>query len=145
VYSATRDFEEHDVPASVLLDVVYDVEDYPAFVKGIRAVTLQNQAENTKLAEFRAGVGGMKFSYILFVERLETEVRWRQLSGTFRSSEGFLLDLGGGNFRYHHALDPGFAVPGFGVRFVLERSLPRLIKQFRKRALERTHQDVASE
>ena len=33
--------------------------------------------------------------------------------------------------------DPGFAVPGFAVQFVLERSLPRLIKEFRRRARER--------
>ena len=45
-----------------------------------------------------------------------------------------MTHLGGQRFRYENAMDPGFAVPHFAVRFVVERSLPRLVREFRERA-----------
>ncbi|MGE0709963.1 MAG: type II toxin-antitoxin system RatA family toxin [Planctomycetota bacterium] len=137
MYSATREFEAPEVDPQRLLDVVYDVEDYPQFVRGVRAVAIQNRGPASLLADFTAGVGGMEFVYTLFVERDPEEVRWRRVAGSFRASEGAMTHLGEARFRYRNAMDPGFAVPGFAVRFVLESSLPRLIREFRQRALER--------
>ena len=144
MYSATKEFRDAEVDPQRLLDVVYAVEDYPEFVKGVREVTVQNRGERDLVARFKAGVGGMTFDYTLFVERTETEVRWRRIKGSFRASEGSMVHLGEGRFRYRNAMDPGFAVPGFAVQFVLERSLPRLIKEFRRRARERAAEAEAS-
>lgn len=137
VYSASREFHEPDVPPEILLEVVYDVEAYPDFVKGINGVTVKNRGPNNIVAEFDADMGAMKFRYTLLIEREAGVVRWRRLAGAFRANEGSMVHLGDGHYRYKNAMDPGFAVPGFAVRFVLERSLPRLIKELRARAHER--------
>ncbi|MBL4847277.1 MAG: SRPBCC family protein [Planctomycetes bacterium] len=137
MYSASREFHEPDVPPEILLEVVYDVEAYPDFVKGINGVTVKNRGPNNIVAEFDADMGAMKFRYTLLIEREAGVVRWRRLAGAFRANEGSMVHLGDGHYRYKNAMDPGFAVPGFAVRFVLERSLPRLIKELRARAHER--------
>ena len=134
MYSASREFDETSVSPEHLLDVVYDVGAYPEFVKGINSVTIKNQAPTSQVAEFKADMGAMHFKYTLLVERQPNSVTWRRIAGSFRASEGSLIHLGGGKFRYRNALDPGFAVPGFAVRFVLDRSLPRLIKELLARA-----------
>lgn len=134
MYSASREFHDPDVPPETLLEVVYDVESYPEFVKGIKRVTVKNRGPNNVVAEFDADMGAMKFCYTLLVERTSESVRWRRIAGSFRASEGSMVHLGEGKFRYKNAMDPGFAVPGFAVRFVLERSLPRLIRELRARA-----------
>lgn len=134
MYSASREFEETEVSPEHLLDVVYDVAAYPEFVKGINSVTVKNRAAHSQVAEFLADMGAMQFKYTLLVERQADSVTWRRIAGSFRASEGSLIHLGGGKFRYRNALDPGFAVPGFAVRFVLDRSLPRLIKELLARA-----------
>jgi hypothetical protein len=134
VYKAAREFEEDQVAPGDLLDVVYDVASYPEFVKGVRRVEVLQDDGRRALARFTAGVAGMEFSYTLTCERDEREVRWRQVTGDFRDAAGRVAHLGGQRFVYENAMDPGFAVPGFAVRFVLERSLPRLIREFRERA-----------
>ena len=123
-----------DVPVQTLLDVVWDVEHYPKFVKGVRKVTILHDGERAREAEFRAGIAGMEFRYVLALERSENSVRWRRLRGSFRDAAGAVIHEGGDTFRYENAMDPGFAAPGFAVRFILERSLPRLIREFCERA-----------
>jgi hypothetical protein len=104
----------------------------------IRAVeVLSREGPDALLAEFRAGISGMEFVYILRVERDAKEVRWRRVSGAFDDAGGRVTWLEGRRFRYENYLDPGFAVPGFAVRFVLERSLPRLIRELTDRAQAR--------
>lgn len=134
-----RNFET-DVPVETMLDVVWDVEQYPEFVKGVRKVTVLRDGEHEREAEFRAGFKGMDFTYVLELKRTPDAVRWRRLRGSFRDAAGAVVHEGGTRFRYENAMDPGFAAPGFAVRFVLERSLPRLIREFRQRA-----SDVARE
>lgn len=138
MYSASREFHDSDLPPKALLEVVYDVESYPEFVKGIKSVTVKNRGPQSLVAEFEADMGAMKFRYTLLIERTPESVTWRRIAGAFRASEGSMIHLGEGNFRYKNAMDPGFAVPGFAVRFVLERSLPRLIRELRARAQART-------
>ncbi len=135
MYKAVREFEAADIDARRLLDVVWDVTRYPEFVKGVRQVDLlERDDERRALARFTAGVAGMDFEYVLEVTRDPSEVRWVRVSGAFRAAEGAVVHLGGARFRYENALDPGFAVPGFAVQFILERSLPRLIREFVSRA-----------
>ena len=142
VYSASREFHDSDVPPEILLEVVYDVEAYPEFVKGIKTVTVKNRGPNNVVAEFDADMGAMNFRYTLLIERTPERVSWRRIAGAFRASEGSMVHLGQGKFRYKNAMDPGFAVPGFAVRFVLERTLPRLIKELRARARARAAQSA---
>jgi ribosome-associated toxin RatA of RatAB toxin-antitoxin module len=137
VYKAVREFEEAEASPQDVLDAVWDVAAYPEFVKGINATEVVSNDGDHLLARFTAGLAGMDFEYLLKVERENGVVRWRRVSGDFRAVEGSMTHLGGCRFRYENAMDPGFAVPGFAVRFVLERSLPRLIREFtgRGRAL----------
>jgi uncharacterized membrane protein len=134
VYKASREFEEPAVTPQQLLDVVWDVASYPEFVKGVRQVEVLEDDGQRARARFDAGLTGLSFSYVLEVQREPDQVHWRRLEGDFRDAAGRVVHLGGQRFLYENALDPGFAVPGFAVRFVLERSLPRLIREFRERA-----------
>lgn len=134
VYKAVREFDASGVDPTALLAAVWDVGAYPEFVKGVREVRILRDDGNRLLAEFTAGVAGMDFTYVLSCERDAEAVRWRRLRGAFRAAEGSMVHLGGGRFRYENAMDPGFAVPEFAVRFILERSLPRLIREFLARA-----------
>lgn len=143
MYRGVREFTS-SVPPQVLLDVVWDVAGYPAFVKGIKQVdVLESHASPGKpveadaLARFRGGFAGMEFEYVLRVEREPREVRWQRVSGAFKDTGGRVTHLGGDRFRYEAWLDPGFHAPEFAVRFVLERSLPRLIREFCERAEQR--------
>ena len=138
MYRAVREFEEPSLPPQVLLDVVYDVAGYPTFVKGVKRVEVLSREADHLLAEFTAGVAGMSFTYVLRVEQEPGSVRWRRVAGSFKDAEGCMLHLGWGRFRYENAMDPGFAVPDFAVRFILEGSLPRLIREFRERARQVT-------
>lgn len=132
-----------DVPVETMLDVVWDVEHYPKFVKGVRKVTVLRDGETEREAEFRAGIKGMEFRYVLELTRTPDAVRWRRLRGSFRDAAGAVIHEGGQDFRYENALDPGFAAPGFAVRFVLERSLPRLIREFCARAKQQANERPA--
>ena len=136
MYKATREFEEPAVTPQQLLDVVWDVARYPEFVKGVQRVDVLQDDGRRALARFEAGLTGMSFSYVLALDREPSEVRWRRVEGDFRDAAGAVVHLGGVRYRYENAMDPGFAVPGFAVRFVVERSLPRLIREFRARARE---------
>lgn len=133
MYKGVREFTTSVAPR-VLLDVVWEVAAYPEFVKGIKRVALLEQAEGRARARFTAGLAGMDFEYVLKVEREPSEVRWQRESGAFNDTGGRITHLGGERFRYEAWLDPGFHVPELAVRFVLERSLPRLIKEFITRA-----------
>ena len=134
MYKGVREFDEDEISPEALLAVVWDVARYPNFVRGVVAVNVLQDDGRHSLAEFKTTVTGLDFSYVLKLEREPDRVCWRRVSGAFRIVEGSMAHLGGTRFRYENALDPGFAVPGFAVRFVLERSLPRLIREFRKRA-----------
>jgi uncharacterized membrane protein len=134
VYTARREFDEPAVTPQQLLDVVWDVAAYPEFVKGVKRVEVLQDDGRRALARFDAGMTGMTFRYVLACEREADEVRWRRVEGDFRDAAGRVKHLGGTRYLYENAMDPGFAVPGFAVRFVLERSLPRLIREFRERA-----------
>lgn len=134
MYKAVREFTEDEATPQQMLDAVWNVSTYPEFVRGVRAVeVLQN---NGKLAQarFTAGVAGMEFVYMLECTRTDSEVRWKRISGDFRDAAGCMQHLGGNRYRYEQAMDPGFAVPQFMVRFILESTLPRLIREFRERA-----------
>jgi ribosome-associated toxin RatA of RatAB toxin-antitoxin module len=139
VYQASREFED-DVPTRHLLQAVWEVEGYPAFVSGVKRVAVlerevDEDGSGKTLAQFTASMAGMEFDYVLEITRDSSQVRWRRVSGSFRDAAGAMVHLGGRRYRYENALDPGFAVPEIAVRFVLNRSLPRLLEQFRKRAL----------
>ena len=134
MYKAVRDFEEEQASPEDVLAAVWDVTFYPEFVKGVVETKVVQSQGNHVLAEFTAGLAGMEFHYLLKIEREENVVRWRRVSGDFQAVEGSMTHLGGTRFRYENAMDPGFAMPGFAVRFVLDRSLPRLIREFRERA-----------
>lgn len=134
MYNASRDFVEDSVPPAAVLRAVWEIETYPEFVKGVKRVEVTKREENLLEATFTAGLTGLDFEYVLRCERDETSVRWKRIRGSFRDASGSMTHLGQGRFRYTQKLDPGFAVPGFAVRFVLEHSLPRLIREFRARA-----------
>jgi hypothetical protein len=134
VYRGAREFELA-VPPDALLGVVWDVRGYPDFVRGIKAVTVLEESDRTLLARFTASIAGMDFEYVLAMDRDEREVRWQRASGSFKDAGGRMTHLGGTQFRYQNWLDPGFHVPDFAVRLILERNLPRLIREFQDRAL----------
>lgn len=142
MYKAVREFEANEVEPRALLEVVWNVAAYPEFLKGVREVRVLRDDGDRVLAEFTAGVAGMDFTYVLSCERTPDAVRWRRLRGAFRDAEGSMVHLGGGRFRYENAMDPGFAVPEFAVRFILERSLPRLIRDFMGRAAQVALEDA---
>lgn len=133
VYQATREFED-SIPPQFMLQAVWAVEDYPSFVKGVAHVEVLERSDTRTRAEFTASLGGMKFSYQLEITRDEREVRWKRVSGAFRDAAGAMIHLGGQRYRYENAMDPGFAVPELAVKFVLNRSLPRLLREFRGQA-----------
>lgn len=126
---------ELDVPPQLLLDAVWQVEHYPEFVHGVKRVELLAREGDRARARFVATIAGLEFQYELEVRRTPSEVTWRRMAGSFRDAAGAMRHLGGQRFQYENALDPGFAVPELAVRFVLERSLPRLIREFHQRAL----------
>lgn len=136
MYKAVREFEELEASPEDLLAAVWDVPAYPTFLKGVVAIKMVSSDGRHLTARFTAGVAGLEFNYLLEMEREDRVVRWRRVSGDFRAVEGSMTHLGGTRFRYENAMDPGFAVPRFAVRFVLERSLPRLIREFRERGRE---------
>lgn len=125
---------ELDVPPQLLLDAVWQVEHYPEFVRGVKRVELIAREGGKARARFVASIAGMEFQYELEILRSESEVSWRRITGSFRDAQGAMRWLGGKKFQYENALDPGFAVPDVAMRFVLERSLPRLIREFQDRA-----------
>ncbi len=134
MYNAVREFTEDEATPQQMLDAVWNVTSYPEFVKGVRAVEILQDNGKLLRARFTAGVAGMDFDYVLECERNDTEVRWKRVSGSFRDAAGCMRHLGGNSYRYENAMDPGFAVPQFMVRFILESTLPRLIREFRERA-----------
>jgi ribosome-associated toxin RatA of RatAB toxin-antitoxin module len=136
VYTATHDFEEAEASPTHLLDAVWDVAAYPEFVKGVRAVEVLEDDGATALAQFRAGLLGVEFTYVLRCVRDERSVQWRRESGDFRDAAGQLVHLGGTRYRYENAMDPGFAVPQLAVRVVLSRGMPNLVAEFCRRARE---------
>lgn len=134
MYRGAREFELA-VPPDALLSVVWDVRGYPDFVRGIKSVAVLEETERTLLARFTASIAGMDFEYVLSMDRDEREVRWQRVSGSFKDAGGRMTHLGANQFRYENWLDPGFHVPDFAVRLILERNLPRLIREFQDRAL----------
>lgn len=136
MYKAAREFSD-DVPPEVFLDVVWDFAAYPEFIHGVERVEILSDGEREQEIRVWAGIRTMSFQYDLACERLPEEVRWRRVRGAFKDAAGRMAYLGEGRYRYENALDLGFAVPGFAVRFVLKSSLPRLIRSFRDRAQER--------
>lgn len=143
MYKAVREFEELEASPEDMLAAVWDVSAYPEFVKGVTATKVISADGRHLFAQFTAGVAGMEFHYLLKLEREDQLVRWRRVSGDFRAVEGCMTHLGGARYRYENAMDPGFAVPGFAVRFILDRSLPRLIREFRTRGRALAAQRVA--
>lgn len=133
MYQAAAELEI-DVPPELLLEVVWRVEDYPAFVRGVKSVEVLADDGSTRRARFVASIAGLEFKYELEIRKTSRDVTWKRTSGSFRDTAGAMRHLGGGRFRYENALDPGFAVPEFAVKMVLDRSLPRLIKEFQARA-----------
>lgn len=133
MYKGVREFELA-VPPEVLLDVVWNVRAYPEFVRGVARVEVLEEHPDRALARFTAGMAGLEFDYVLSMERAPHEVRWQRVSGSFKDAGGRMTHLGGTRFRYENWLDPGFHVPDFAVRLVLERNLPRLIREFQDRA-----------
>jgi len=133
MYKASREFES-DIPPRFLLEAVWDVARYPGFVKGLKAVEVEQDDGARATAWFTASLAGMDFRYLLELERDETQVSWRRLRGSFKDAAGSMTWLGEDRFRYENAMDPGFAVPELAVRLVLERSLPRLVREFQARA-----------
>jgi hypothetical protein len=100
----------------------------------VKRVELLHRDAQRARARFSATLAGLEFVYDLDVLRTPTEVTWRRVAGSFRDASGAMRHLGGKRFEYENALDPGFAVPELAVRFVLDRSLPRLIREFQERA-----------
>jgi hypothetical protein len=133
VYKGVREFDL-DLPPDDLLSVVWDVRAYPEFVKGVRRVDVLEERDRVARAKFTASLAGVEFEYVLAIHRDDREVRWQQVSGSFKDAGGRMTHLGGPRFRYENWLDPGFHVPDFAVRLVLDRSLPRLIREFQERA-----------
>ncbi len=133
MYKGVREFELA-VPPEVLLDVVWDVRAYPDYVRGVARVEVLEEHPDRALARFTASMAGLEFDYVLSMERDAREVRWQRVSGSFKDAGGRMTHLGGDRFRYENWLDPGFHVPDFAVRLVLERNLPRLIREFQDRA-----------
>ncbi len=133
MYRGVREFELA-VPPEVLLGVVWDVRAYPDYVRGVARVEVLEEHPDRALARFTASMAGLEFDYVLAMERDAREVRWQRASGSFKDAGGRMTHLGGDRFRYENWLDPGFHVPDFAVRLVLERNLPRLIREFQDRA-----------
>lgn len=133
MYKGVREFELA-VPPEVLLGVVWDVRAYPDYVRGVVRVEVLEEHADRALARFTASMAGLEFDYVLSMERDAREVRWQRVSGSFKDAGGRMTHLGGDRFRYENWLDPGFHVPDFAVRLVLERNLPRLIREFQDRA-----------
>lgn len=133
MYKASREFES-DVDPRFLLEAVWDVSRYPEFVRGLKRVELEQDDGTQATAWFTASLAGMDFRYLLEIERTDDRVEWRRLKGAFKDAGGSMTHLGDGHYRYENALDPGFAVPELAVRLVLERSLPRLIREYTRRA-----------
>lgn len=133
MYRGVREFEQA-VPPEALLGVVWDVRAYPEFVRGVKRVEVLEESERAAQARFTASMAGLEFEYVLEMTRDEREVRWQRVSGSFKDAGGRMTHLGGKRFRYENWLDPGFHVPDFAVRLVLERNLPRLIREFQDRA-----------
>lgn len=135
MYKGVREFQAAVAPG-LLLDVMWDFSRYPEFVTGVKRVEVLAQDDHRAEIDVTAGVGGLEFQYTLACARDERQVRWHRVRGAFKDAAGSLTHLGGERFRYEQSLDPGFAVPEFAVRFVLERSLPRLVRELQRRANE---------
>lgn len=133
MYKGVREFDLA-VPPDALLGVVWDVRSYPEFVRGVKKVEVLEETETAAQAHFTANMAGLDFDYVLAMQRDEREVKWSRVSGSFKEAGGRMVHLGGTRFRYENWLDPGFHVPDFAVRLVLDRSLPRLIHEFQDRA-----------
>ena len=129
-----------NVPPRAFFDVVWDFETYPRFVTGIAATKVIFHEENLKRVEITAKLMGIPFRYELSCERDKDErVHWERTSGAFARAEGSwtLLETrpsGALRIRYENAVDPGLPAPGFMVHYVLETSLPKLLKEFKDRA-----------
>lgn len=136
MYTASHEFEEEVASPAAVLDAVWDLESYPEFVTGVRAVEVLEDDGRVARARFTAGMMGVEFTYVLRCEREDDAVRWRRESGDFEDAAGCLRHLGETRYRYENALDPGFAVPQLAVRMVLSRGMPGLVAEFCRRARE---------
>ncbi len=137
LYHAERELEV-EASAEVFFDLVWDFEHYPDFVSGVAACKILSRDAKSAQVETTAKLMGIPFRYVLGVERDETAVRWKRVSGAFARAEGAWILLGKDGtrtrFRYENAVDPGMPAPGFIVKFVLESALPKLMKEFREEA-----------
>lgn len=146
LHSAKRDLEIRS-DAHTFFEVIWDFERYPEFITGIDAVRLLERpsANGTGpriLARFDASLLGVPFSYVVECERDgDRRVHWKRTAGSFRAARGSwtLVESGKGKIRVHYenAVDPGFGVPAFAVKWVHERTLPLLLDEIRARVESR--------
>ena len=130
-------------PASVVWDVMVDVEHAPEFVPGLRCARRLEQHGQYEIIEHT-----VKFSWLLpeVTYRFRADyvplarIDFRRVSGDLRALEGTWSlratpDNAGAIVTYSVYLDPGFLVPQWLVRQSLQRNLPAVLRALRGRAM----------
>ena len=130
-------------PASVVWNVMVDVEHAPEFVPGLRCARRLEQHGQYEIIEHT-----VKFSWLLpeVTYRFRADyvplarIDFRRVSGDLRALEGTWSlratpDNAGAIVTYSVYLDPGFLVPQWLVRQSLQRNLPAVLRALRGRAM----------
>lgn len=133
--------------AREFLAVVWDFARYGEFITGINGTEVmplkpQESESERVLVRVDAGIFGLGFSYVLDCRRDgDRRVWWKRTSGSFNDAFGSWTiveeNAEGVRARYDNAVDPGFPVPAFAVRFILDRQLPKLLDEMKTRVESR--------
>ena len=110
---------EIDAPASVIMNVIADLPDYPSWSDGITEVTVLEEKDGRPLrARFHLESGPIRDTYELLYEwDADTRVSWRLTSGDMlKAMDGtYLLEQHGDATTVHYRLAVDVKIPMIGM------------------------------
>lgn len=131
-----------DAPASRVLEVLRDFENYPSWARSMKAATIVERDADGRAAkvEFHVAPGLLpEVSYTLSYTYTDDGIAWDYVEGDLKDVRGSYAVLDappGSHVTYHLAIDPGrIPLPGF-VKAKAAREITRIALKELKRRVE---------
>lgn len=128
-----------DVEPEVIYDVIVDFKNYPAFVKEVKEVRMNDEGENEWTATFYISViKRLDYTLHLIGDRPKTVTWSLAKKGFMKKNNGswVLKDLGKGRTEatYTADVDLGLLAPKSIVNMLVSSNFPTMLKAFKKQA-----------
>jgi coenzyme Q-binding protein COQ10 len=128
-----------NAPIEHCFSVISDYEKYAQFLPEVKRLTTSNRRGDEVDAHYEADLGIQVIKYSVHMkEQRPTRVSWTFIKGDYmRDNKGgwVLEDLGNGTTRATYGLEVavGPFVPGSILTMLVDRQLPTLLENFRRR------------